>query len=256
MGKLRAGLDGRALAPPSPAPRSHPGRRPSWRHAAGRAVPAPGLGCGRGGGGHVAGRETPPGHTAGPVPVRRPLQAHGGSHCALPAPGANSTATAVGSRLQTRAHQPARSLLAQLLVGLPALARTVNLFHDPLAPVPPSAGQLAPTSRQGRWAVPWPRGPRGAGLGQLGAPPTTAGSAHHPCGPAHPFQLLPFLLACSLQPAARAQARNGVGAPLGRPAPPLPRGRPENPERGSTAPPGRAAALGMLSSRGRFFSRK
>ena len=39
-------------------------------------------------------------------------------------------------------------------------------------------------------------------------------------------------------------------------APPLPRGRPENPERGSAARPGRAAALGMLSSRGRFFGRK
>lgn len=32
-------------------------------------------------------------------------------------------------------------------------------------PVPPSAGQLAPTSRQGRWAVPWPHGPQGARLG-------------------------------------------------------------------------------------------
>lgn len=32
-------------------------------------------------------------------------------------------------------------------------------------PVPPSAGQLAPTSRQGRWAVPWTHGPQGARLG-------------------------------------------------------------------------------------------
>lgn len=46
---------------------------------------------------------------------------------------------------------------------------TATLKHRP---VPPSAGQLAPPSRQGRWAVPWPHGPWGAGLGQLGAPRT------------------------------------------------------------------------------------
>lgn len=86
-------------------------------------------------------------------------------------------------------------------------------------PVPPSAGQLAPTSRQGRWAVPWPSRPRGAGLGQLGAPPTTTGPAYYPSRPRPPHPTPP--LPAGLLPAA-SRPRPGPERSPCSPRPPRP----------------------------------
>lgn len=173
---------------------------------------------------------------------------------------ANGAATAVGSRLQTRAHWPARSL-AQLRVGLPAPAGTVTLFHDPHAPPGPTLCRATCVQVQAR--------PAGGAV----ATPTLGRGTWATRGPAHSHWLHPPLSeapptppdsspSCRLAPCSPPLApRPGTesGLPLAAPPrrlPPLPRGRPENPERGSTAPPGRATALGMLSSRGRFFGRK
>lgn len=197
---------------------------------------------------------------AGAVPGRRPLREHGDICCVVPVTGANRTAAAVGSRLQTRAHRPARSL-TQLWVGLPAPAGAVTVLRDPQAPPGPALCWATSAHVQA--------GPVGGAV----ATRTPGSETWVTRSPAHTNWLRPPLYAapptppdsspscrlapCSPPPAPRPGTESVL--PLAAPPrrlPPLPRGRPENPERGSTAPPGRAAALGMLSSRGRFFGRK
>ncbi|XP_032319399.1 nascent polypeptide-associated complex subunit alpha, muscle-specific form-like [Camelus ferus] len=229
----RAALDCAGL-PPRPPPRAwRPASVPGAPGPTRARAPAPGLGGGRGGGGHVLGRGL---HLATPRAL---------SGLARPgwatrrAPGAWAPRTlrrkAVrccrrGGGLQTRAGLPPR-LPAQLRARrcLPPCARPPSA-RLPRARLPRRGGRAEGGAaaradlREGTWAPPLPAGRLPAAARPPGAP--------------------------EAKPAA----------PLGRPAPPaappLPRGRPENPERGSAARPGRAAALGMLSSRGRFFGRK
>ncbi|XP_029098062.1 uncharacterized protein LOC114907078 [Monodon monoceros] len=113
------------------------------------------------------------------------------------------------------------------------------------APDPAPTPGLPPSTRAER------AGPHAGARSGSGPGPASRGPAHSPGS------------SPSCRPAPRGRPpRPERGPPLssavppaGRPAPP-PRGRHENPERGSAARPGRAAALGMLSSRGRFFGRK
>ncbi|KAM7322822.1 hypothetical protein ACRRTK_018327 [Alexandromys fortis] len=108
---------------------------------------------------------------------------------------------------------------------------TVTLLHDPHAPPGPAlcratsahvqagpvGGAVAkPTPGSGTWATRSPAHKHWPRLLASTAPPTPPDSS-------------PSCLLVPCKPAARAQARNGVRAPLGRPAPPPP------------APPARAA---------------
>lgn len=245
----------RALAPPSSelgSPRLPPTacRRASARgHPAGRKVRAPGLGACRVGGGHVVRRGVPPGHAASAEGRLGPTQAATAGAwrrqlCALAEGGGPSAAVGPRQgRLALAAPCPTSGLRMPALVGAaaPRLDPQRSQSHPPRTqhPVPRRGGRadsVAAGQTTSRRLGVWPR-PSQRPL------PSRLSPAYRPCSSP----------SCRLS--RRPPARLGPekpSAPLVRPAPPaappLSLGRPKNPERGSVALPGRAAALGMLSS--------